>query len=351
MSDATREIRTLNNIVVFDLDEALVHITPLAQVFGIYDKYQKEYNGIVRNMEKIADYIWENYREIFNPGAIEILKMLKENRDKIDMVVILSNNGISSTLDVVRMIINKHIGDGTVLIDDIFHKAWPRSRSDKSKSELIKCLAIYQPEIKLSSKTKIFFMDDQEHNLSYEPNVIYHKVDPGYFFYKDPSPYYNFVYGMVIDSDMADAFRITNMKSLDTPDGALYRSRSRYEERKDRYGPEYVEKHVASFQKFLDVLSGAPMASGETMAAPVTPRKTMETPRDAPDAPRKSVFARPTVNRGETVVMTPSGTTGSRIAPYGQFKLNTETTSTAKNGGGRRRSKKSRKAGYKKTRK
>jgi hypothetical protein len=337
------------------LDEALVHITPLAQVFGIYERYQKEYNGFVRNMERIADYIWENYREIFNPGAVEILKMLKDNRDKIDMVVILSNNGISLTLDVVRTIINKHIGGGTVLIDDIFHKAWPRMRSDKSKSELAKCLATYHPEVKFSSKTKIFFMDDQEHLLSTEANVTYHKVSPGYFFYKDPSPYYNFVYGMVLDSDMADAFSASNMKSLDSPDGILNRSRSRYEEKKNLYGSDYIRSHVESFQKFLDGLTGISVPSGEVIDTPrdtpVTPRKTIETPREIPDAPKKSLFARPVMNRGETVIMTPSGTTGSRIAPYRPVKLSTATTPTAKNGGGRRRGKKSRKNGYKKSRK
>jgi hypothetical protein len=232
MAEAAPAGKVIRTIAAFDMDETITCLVPLSPILGIReaqnigmmrDQFRKMLpNGYTEaELEEIATFLWENYREIFNEGALRVMKLIKENRDKFDHVCIFSNNTSNTMVNLIRVLINKFVGEGTQIIDASYHintkyhsyrgMVKVRTSQTKTKEDLFNLIKKVHlgledddlPRVSSSdddaSKGSVdpnakilFYDDDPSHYIMRQKNVTSHHVNPKYNFYKDTRPFVKF---------------------------------------------------------------------------------------------------------------------------------------------------------------
>ena len=170
--------RCKTKAIVFDLDDTIGHFEQLS-IF--LQGLEHGLNGFQLN-EKTFTKILNLFPEIFRPGIIDSLKLLKriKQRDKCLKIIIYTNNTghRSWTLKIKNYLENKIHGK---IFDRIITKYNHnttincRTTYEKTHSDLIRCT-------NLSKQANILFLDDQYHQLMQHKNIQYlHLIPYNYY--------------------------------------------------------------------------------------------------------------------------------------------------------------------------
>lgn len=164
---------------VFDMDET---IAQLYTVYHFIESFKKEshYKKFVKNILKEES---NKPLGILRPGILNVMSKLYElhKKGKIKGVVIYSNNGHLESVEFIRDLINKHVGNK--LIKECIHWDHPlrgRYKTNKTWKELNNILMNGVYKDKNVNKDQVYFFDDLCHTDLME-NINYYKV-PAYTF-------------------------------------------------------------------------------------------------------------------------------------------------------------------------
>jgi hypothetical protein len=162
-------------IVVFDFDETMGHLVEL----GIFkDSLQTVQN--IKLTEPEFFNLCDLYPEFYRPKLFEILKYLKNKKDKniCQKIMIYTNNqGPKSWVESVKNYFEFKLKDK--VFDQIIaafhvngkHVEVGRTSHMKNVPDLIRCT-------KIPPNTEICFLDDQYHEEMKHPNVYYINLKP-----------------------------------------------------------------------------------------------------------------------------------------------------------------------------
>jgi hypothetical protein len=292
MAEAVPAGKVIRTIAAFDMDETITCLVPLSPILGIREAQnvsmmRDQFKKMLPNsytdaeLEEIGTFLWENYREIFNEGALRVMKLIKENRDKFDHVCIFSNNTSNTMVNLIRVIINKFIGEGTQIIDASYHinskyhsyRGMTKVRTSQTKTKedlfnLIKKVYLgleddnlprmsdsdddaHKGSVDLNAKI-LFYDDDSSHFIMRQKNVTSHHVNPKYNFYKDTRPFVEFFLRYEgLPENLAD-WLMSAMNSI---------NRTNIAESAHGYAAitseAYYERMVKTTQDFIDSLGGS----------------------------------------------------------------------------------------------
>jgi hypothetical protein len=189
------EKKTINRILVFDMDETLGHFVELGMFLDAINKF---YNKKIETTHifKTIDL----FPEFIRPNIVKMLKYInhKRNRKHCNKIVIYTNNqGQKSWAELIASyfeyrvyanVSNANVSNANVSSSNISNKKLfdtiiaaykiggkqieeHRTTHDKTVSDLIRCSNI-------DSNTKICFLDDQYHPLMKDKNVYYINCKP-----------------------------------------------------------------------------------------------------------------------------------------------------------------------------
>lgn len=184
----------------------------IAQLYNMYyfiesfktelkTELKKAYKKFVKNILK--EETSNKPLGILRPGILNVMSKLYElhKKGKIKGVIIYSNNGHLESLEFIRDLINKHVGNK--LIKECIHWDHPlrgRYKTNKTWKDLHNILMNGMYKDKNVNKDHVYFFDDLCHTDLMENLTHYYKV-----------PAYNF---KVSFDRISDIYAISNIKEL-----------------------------------------------------------------------------------------------------------------------------------------
>jgi hypothetical protein len=174
--------RCKTKAVVFDLDDTIGHFEQLSIFISGLEQLIVGFKQQKKYFTKILDM----FPEIFRPGIIDSLKLLKKRkkRDKCLKVIIYTNNNgprgwTIAIKNYLENKINSKIFDRIITKYDQHSIINCRSTHNKTHKDLVRCT-------NLPKQTHILFLDDQYHELMNHKNIQYLKLVPyNYHFSSD----------------------------------------------------------------------------------------------------------------------------------------------------------------------
>lgn len=235
-------------IVVFDMDETLGHFEQLSIFWEVLNNYlKKKYN---KKIDKIELYnIIDNFDKILRPKILNILEYLKRKKESklCDKVIIFTNNTSKEWSNLISNYFNYKLEYN--LIDQVIaaYKSKGkliesnRTQYDKSFIDLINCT-------KLPEDTQVCFFDDAMHPDMEHKNVVYLKIKPYLYSYKNEDMidnyYKKYLYNLVDKKDF-----LNNMKDMMNLYDYKYFKKSDLEQKIDTLLSKRLMEHLDIFFK------------------------------------------------------------------------------------------------------
>lgn len=235
-------------IVVFDMDETLGHFEQLSIFWDVLNNYlKKKYN---KKIDKIELYnIIDNFDKILRPKILNILEYLKTKKESklCDKVIIFTNNISKEWSNLISSYFNYKLQYN--LIDQVIaaYKTKGkivepnRTQYNKSFIDLINCT-------KLPEDTQVCFFDDVMHPDMDHNNVVYLKIKPYVYSYKNEDMinnyYKKYLYNLVDKEDF-----LNNMKDMMNLYDYKYLKKSDLEQKIDTLLSKRLMEHLDIFFK------------------------------------------------------------------------------------------------------
>ncbi|MAP62064.1 MAG: hypothetical protein CMF82_03840 [Candidatus Marinimicrobia bacterium] len=164
----------MNKCIVFDLDETLGYFS---QVYQVSKKFEELHN--LKISKKAILLLYKTFYNIFRPGIFTVLGYVKYLKDKYNIKVVLYTN---STMDIRW--INAFVEYTETLIDLQFDtiinlNSGCRTSVKKTLVDLYSCTGY------LKSISKILVIDNNEHKLLKNDNVIFVLLKSFYYIYEN----------------------------------------------------------------------------------------------------------------------------------------------------------------------
>jgi hypothetical protein len=158
--------------VVFDLDETLGYFTELSIIWNCLKT--------VMNLHTTAQFhklcqVFEN--DFFRPGIFRTMAYLRDNRDKVKVVLYTNNTGSIAWLKMILSYMENKVG-APGLFDTIVPGFDPRGPSTQMRTSYNKTYEEIKRCAKIPHDAKVIFFDDLEHPGMLDKNVTYIKVKP-----------------------------------------------------------------------------------------------------------------------------------------------------------------------------
>lgn len=235
-------------IVVFDMDETLGHFEQLSIFWDVLNDYfKKKYNKKIDKKELYN--IIDNFDKILRPKILNILEYLKRKKESklCDKVIIFTNNTSKEWSNLISNYFNYKLEYN--LIDQVIaaYKSKGkliepnRTQYDKSFIDLINCT-------KLPEDTQVCFFDDVMHPDMEHKNVVYLKIKPYVYSYKNEDMinnyYKKYLYNLVDKKDF-----LNNMKDMMNLYEYKYFKKSDLEQKIDILLSKRLMEHLDIFFK------------------------------------------------------------------------------------------------------
>ena len=158
--------------VVFDLDETLGYFTELSIIWNCLQTVmnlhtQKQFHALCQVFEK----------DFFRPGIFRTMAYLRDNRDRVKVVLYTNNTGSISWLKMILSYMENKVG-APGLFDTIVPGYLPHGPANQMRSSFNKTYEEIRRCANIPANAKVIFFDDLEHPGMIHKNVTYIKVKP-----------------------------------------------------------------------------------------------------------------------------------------------------------------------------